>query len=222
VEGAREVAAPVEAAGRTDTSDIAKALGAFGAAPVAPAQTVREDGPQTQLCAVQGQAPPVAPAMWDEEAAEDAPPAGEHSALRPGADRGLAGHITLVNALRLSGGSAAATQGDDHSADAGDEVAAPDNDAMPDSSLPASASPPMMRSHAPQAGVAAPGAREKSDDQAAPRDAGPNGGDVFLDGMLVGRWMSRFLNREVGRASAGPTGFDARRGMLLPGVTVGG
>ena len=54
------------------------------------------------------------------------------------------------------------------------------------------------------------------------REAGPREGDVFLDGMLVGRWMSKFLNREAGRASAGPTGFDARRGRLLPGVTVGG
>jgi hypothetical protein len=44
---------------------------------------------------------------------------------------------------------------------------------------------------------------------------------VFLDGMLVGRWMSRFLQREGERASTGPTGFDPRRGRLLPGVTVG-
>jgi hypothetical protein len=51
---------------------------------------------------------------------------------------------------------------------------------------------------------------------------GPNEGDVFLDGQLVGRWMSRFLNREAGRASSGPTGFDARRGQLMPGPTVGG
>jgi len=53
------------------------------------------------------------------------------------------------------------------------------------------------------------------------RDSGPGGGDVFLDGMLVGRWMSRFLQREGERASTGPTGFDPRRGRLLPGVTVG-
>jgi hypothetical protein len=46
-------------------------------------------------------------------------------------------------------------------------------------------------------------------------------GDVFLDGVLVGRWMSRWLNREADRASAGRTGFDARRGRLLPGATVG-
>jgi hypothetical protein len=52
--------------------------------------------------------------------------------------------------------------------------------------------------------------------------AGPMQGDVFLDGALVGRWMSRHLSREAGRASAGPTGFDSRRNALLPGATVGG
>lgn len=47
-------------------------------------------------------------------------------------------------------------------------------------------------------------------------------GDVFLDGALVGRWMSRRMNREAERASVGSTGFDASRGRLLPGPTVGG
>jgi len=54
------------------------------------------------------------------------------------------------------------------------------------------------------------------------QDTGPREGDVFLDGTLVGRWMSRHLNREAERASVGPTGFDARRSRLMPGVTVGG
>ena len=49
----------------------------------------------------------------------------------------------------------------------------------------------------------------------------PSEGDVFLDGALVGRWMSKHLTQQVGRASAGPTGFDPRRGRLLPGATVG-
>jgi hypothetical protein len=40
--------------------------------------------------------------------------------------------------------------------------------------------------------------------------------------MLVGRWVSRFLLKQAERADAGPTGFDAKRGRLLPGVTVGG
>ncbi len=50
----------------------------------------------------------------------------------------------------------------------------------------------------------------------------PFRGDVYLDGMLVGRWMSKFLRREAERADSGPTGFDAKRSRLLPGVTVGG
>ena len=48
------------------------------------------------------------------------------------------------------------------------------------------------------------------------------GGDVFLDGALVGRWISRLLTRDAERASVGRTGFDVRRGRLLPGPTVGG
>jgi hypothetical protein len=51
---------------------------------------------------------------------------------------------------------------------------------------------------------------------------GPTQGDVFLDGALVGRWMSRLLSREASRATAGPTGYDLRRNALLPGPTVGG
>lgn len=57
---------------------------------------------------------------------------------------------------------------------------------------------------------------------APPAASGPVHGDVFLDGNLVGRWMSRLLTQEAGRASSGPTGFDPRRGRLLPGATVGG
>ena len=56
----------------------------------------------------------------------------------------------------------------------------------------------------------------------AATSAGPTEGDVYLDGALVGRWISRFLTQAAGRASAGPTGFDPRRGRLLPGATVGG
>ena len=47
-------------------------------------------------------------------------------------------------------------------------------------------------------------------------------GDVFLDGALVGRWISRLLSGEAERASVGPTGFDTRRGRLMPGATIGG
>ncbi len=58
--------------------------------------------------------------------------------------------------------------------------------------------------------------------QGSERQQEPFKGDVYLDGMLVGRWVSKFLRREAERAEAGPTGFDAKRSRLLPGVTVGG
>jgi hypothetical protein len=57
--------------------------------------------------------------------------------------------------------------------------------------------------------------------QAGAQSQGPTEGDVFLDGMLVGRWIARFLADGAGRAPAGPTGFDGRRGRVLPGPTVG-
>ena len=47
-------------------------------------------------------------------------------------------------------------------------------------------------------------------------------GNILLDGALVGRWISRLLTRDAERASVGRTGFDIRRGRLLPGPTVGG
>jgi hypothetical protein len=130
--------------------------------------------------------------------------------------------MSLLSALSLSGGSTAGTQAEDHSTAGDVDFTAPYNETLADISVPASASPATMRLRWPAAGGGAPGAKERDTEQAGARDAGPQQGDVFLDGMLVGRWMSRFLNREVSRASAGPTGFDPRRGQLLPGVTVGG
>jgi hypothetical protein len=70
--------------------------------------------------------------------------------------------------------------------------------------------------------AAVPEAAEGSGSGSAGGPGGPTEGDVFLDGTLVGRWMSRHLSREAGRASVGPTGFDQRRNALLPGATVGG
>ena len=67
-----------------------------------------------------------------------------------------------------------------------------------------------------------PAAQSPAAPPASAAASAPTQGDVFLDGALVGRWMSKFLTREAGRASAGPTGFDPRRGRLLPGATVGG
>jgi len=90
---------------------------------------------------------------------------------------------------------------------------------------PVAADVPQARVAAPDrsapGGVAAPEGAEAAGGQGG-GPAGPMQGDVFLDGALVGRWMSRQLSREAGRASAGPTGFDSRRNALLPGPTVGG
>ncbi len=75
-----------------------------------------------------------------------------------------------------------------------------------------------MRTASPRMTAAQPSAAP----QGQPRQSEPFKGDVYLDGMLVGRWMSKYLRREAERADSGPTGFDAKRSRLLPGVTVGG
>ncbi len=89
--------------------------------------------------------------------------------------------------------------------------------------LPSAAAAPERAVTGPQEGADA-GASTQAPAAPPPAaaNAGPTEGDVFLDGALVGRWISRFLSQEAGRASAGPTGFDPRRGRLLPGATVGG
>ena len=51
--------------------------------------------------------------------------------------------------------------------------------------------------------------------------AGPSHGDVFLDGMRVGRWMSDNLAREATRPQAGSTAFDPRLGPTWPGTLQG-
>ncbi len=63
---------------------------------------------------------------------------------------------------------------------------------------------------------------------AARSDAHPNGpgaspveGDVYLDGTLLGRWVSRNLAREASRPSAGGAAFDARRNALPAGRMIG-
>ncbi len=80
---------------------------------------------------------------------------------------------------------------------------------------PGVAPPPVTVGHTP-AGAAGTGGGD-----ARPGDTIPVHGDVFLDGVLVGRWMCRFLARQAGRDPAGPTGFDPRRNPVLPGATIG-
>jgi hypothetical protein len=49
----------------------------------------------------------------------------------------------------------------------------------------------------------------------------PAQGDVFLDGMRMGRWMTDHLARQAGRAPAGGSGFDPRMGIAWPGTQQG-
>jgi hypothetical protein len=130
----------------------------------------------------------------------------------------------LLSALRLSGGSIADPQ--DEAPQVAQRGVAPgsDDDVRDEQVQQAPAVTALAYGAAPDRNAVTSGspAELAPPQQAEAAAAGPREGDVFLDGMLVGRWMSRFLNREAERASAGPTGFDARRGRLLPGVTVGG
>jgi hypothetical protein len=48
--------------------------------------------------------------------------------------------------------------------------------------------------------------------------SGPSQGDVFLDGIRVGRWMTNMLAREAARPQSGATPFDARMGPSWPGM----
>lgn len=86
-----------------------------------------------------------------------------------------------------------------------------------------SMAPSAMPSHAASLTAVAPpgGAMLPS---AAPRDRAQGAmrveGAVFLDGHLVGRWLAEHLAHEAGRAPAGPTGFDARAGIVWPGAPI--
>ena len=51
--------------------------------------------------------------------------------------------------------------------------------------------------------------------------AGQMQGDVYLDGTLLGRWISRSLSREAARPPAGGAAFDPRRSPLPPGRMIG-
>jgi hypothetical protein len=46
-------------------------------------------------------------------------------------------------------------------------------------------------------------------------------GDVYLDGMRVGRWMVDTLSRQAARPPAGRAAFDSRLGLTWPGTQQG-
>ncbi len=100
----------------------------------------------------------------------------------------------------------------------GDQPAAPLEPA-PNSAggWPQSASPP--------ASAAPPPSASQGMASAAPPPASdggrPTGGDVFLDGAKVGRWLADTLAREAGGPAVGGTGFDPRLGPTWPGALQG-
>ncbi len=58
--------------------------------------------------------------------------------------------------------------------------------------------------------TATPGSGGSAAPPAQAASEGPSGGDVYLDGTLVGRWIADHLAREATRPPAGATGFDTR------------
>jgi hypothetical protein len=66
---------------------------------------------------------------------------------------------------------------------------------------------------APTASAVAPPTHEQ--------EGGTSEGDVYLDGMRVGRWMVDTLSRQAARAPAGRAAFDPRLGMTWPGTQQG-
>lgn len=66
---------------------------------------------------------------------------------------------------------------------------------------------------APARAAAAPPPRETHE--------GPPGGDVFLDGVRVGRWMGQHLAGAAVRPQSGASGFDPRLSPGFPGTLQG-
>jgi len=54
------------------------------------------------------------------------------------------------------------------------------------------------------------------------RDQGPTGGDVYLDGARMGRWIADHMARAASRPQGGGTAFDGRMGPAYPGTLQGG
>jgi hypothetical protein len=87
----------------------------------------------------------------------------------------------------------------------------------------APAAAPPAQSILPKTPAAAPAAAPQP---AAPPSAaagarGRMGGDVYLDGVRVGRWLEDLLDRNAGRPAAGPSFFDPRLSPSWPGASAG-
>ncbi len=98
------------------------------------------------------------------------------------------------------------------------------SDAAPDSPAQSPAAPLAPaerpdRSLAPSGPVPAGG--EAASVQRLSQDAAPTHGDVFLDGVRVGHWMSDALARAAGGPARGSTAYDPRMGPRWPGALQG-
>ena len=103
------------------------------------------------------------------------------------------------------------------------EVQARQSDAVSD--LPAARMVPTPAKPAaifsPTSSVAPPASPSYAPPAASPRTRETSvRGDVFFDGVRVGRWMSEQMARDAGRPNTGPTGFDPRRSPTWPGAAV--
>jgi len=74
---------------------------------------------------------------------------------------------------------------------------------------------------APVSAVAAPASQPMEAAAAPSASGGPTQGDVYLDGMRVGRWMANSMARAASRPQGGATGFDARMSPVWPGSLQG-
>jgi hypothetical protein len=71
-------------------------------------------------------------------------------------------------------------------------------------------------------GMAAPAMPSVAPPSVSQGNAGPTQGDVYLDGVRMGRWMASTLAREASRPQGGTTHFDPRMGPSWPGTLQGG
>jgi hypothetical protein len=49
----------------------------------------------------------------------------------------------------------------------------------------------------------------------------PDGGDIYLEGAVIGRWFTERMTREASRPTTGSTAFDPRLTPAWPGAPIG-
>jgi len=74
---------------------------------------------------------------------------------------------------------------------------------------------------APPGSGLAPQGQTGTNDSSAPSAAGPTEGDIYLDGTLMGRWVTRALTQAASRQPSGSAAFDSTRNRLPVGAMIG-